>query len=72
MEILFCILGIVIGVGVSYVYIRSRSVGCIRVDRSDPDEPPYLFLELSGPVETVTKHGYVILNVQAKDFVPHK
>lgn len=40
------VLGLLLGFGLSAVIKRKKPVGTLRVDRSDPDEAPYLFLEL--------------------------
>jgi len=63
--------GLLAGLIIAYIYIRSRSVGCIRIDRSDPEEPPLLFLELHTSVETVSNGKYVILSVKNKNFINH-
>lgn len=52
--------GILVGVAASAVYFRARTIGLLRVDRSDPSEPPYLFLEVqkkSGRPATWTAGG---------------
>ena len=40
------IIGFLLGVAVFY----RRPVGNLRIDQSDPADPPYLFLELSSDV----------------------
>lgn len=45
MEVIYILIGILIGfVGASIIH-RKRPIGFLRIDRSDPDGP-YLFLEL--------------------------
>lgn len=46
MEILFLIGGILIGVILTLLASRKEPIGTLRVDYSDPDSGPYLFLEL--------------------------
>lgn len=48
MELIICIIvGIIIGIVFGRRVFRSDVVGSLRVDQSDPDSGPYLFLELS-------------------------
>lgn len=68
------LLGILIGVIVSLVISRFRFpyAGTLRVDRSIPDEPPYLFLELEKPVGYIMGRTYVILKVNLKNYNSHE
>ena len=51
MELIICIIvGIIIGIVFGRRVFRSDVVGSLRVDQSDPDSGPYLFLELSHEV----------------------
>ena len=64
-------LGGLTGAILTCIVFRFFLVGTLRVDHSDPDGP-FLFLELSKRVESVTSKKYVVLRVKAKDFIPHK
>ncbi len=64
--------GILIGVVGSNVFKRTHSIGCIRIDTSDPDDNPYLFLELSKSVDALAKYPYVVLKVDLKSFISRK
>lgn len=64
-------LGIVVGAIFMGIVFRFFLVGTLRVDRSDPDGP-FLFLELSKRVESVTSKKYVVMRVKSKDFIPHE
>ena len=44
---------------------RKNMVGTLLVNTSDPDDAPYLFLELSKDVSDVTNKRYVVLKVNA-------
>ena len=66
------IAGVLIGCIFSVVICRLMSVGSLRIDTSDPDDNPYLFLELSKDVDTVSRKKYVVLKVSIKNFLPHK
>lgn len=46
MELLFLLGGVVLGVFVTLIIVRKKPVGTLRVDYSDPDSGPYLFLEI--------------------------
>lgn len=54
--------------------IALKPVGTLRIDNSDPDEPPYLFLELkkeSNPNNFKNKK-YVTFDVNAKNYISHE
>ncbi len=75
---LFVIFGIGILVGIvcttiaSDIATRTKPVGSLRIDRSDPDDGPYLFLELSKDVEEIYRKKYVTFKVSLKNFIPHE
>lgn len=70
--IIFLAIGIVVG-GIVSRLIPKKIVGTLRVDRSDPDSGPYLFLELThGGMETIKKKKYVLFEVNLKSYIPHK
>lgn len=64
--------GIGVGLLVGRVYTSGNTIGNLRVDQSDPSEPPYLFLELSEGVHTVTNKKTVHLKVRVENFVSQK
>ncbi len=72
MEIIIAVVAVVIGFIVGRVLPRERPVGDLRVDHSDPDGGPYLFLELDADVPTIMRKSHVMLWVKVKDFLPHK
>jgi len=51
---------------------RDRPIGDLRVDHSDLDGGPYLFLELDTDVPSIMNKSRVVLRVKVKDFLPHK
>ena len=75
MEILLCcgaviiagllgtFIGIFIGTDRMRKAIETSSVGNLRIDRSDPDEPPKAFWEVIGSIESISKKNFVILKV---------
>ena len=74
MEVVICIIaGIIIGLFFGRYLFRGKIVGSLRVDRSDPDSEPYLFLELSHKgADAIYKKKYVVLKVNIKDYIPHE
>ena len=65
-------IGIVIGVLLGIVLSRRRSLGNLRVDRSDPTSEPLLFLELGTDVRTIMRKKQVVFKVRVEDFLPHE
>ena len=63
---------LIIGVFVGRATSRPRLFGNLRVDRSDPDSPPYLFLELATDVGSVISQKYVTFKVRVENFLPHE
>ena len=52
---------------------RRDVVGSLRVDQSDPDSGPYLFLELSHKgADAIYKKRYVVLKVNIKNYISHE
>jgi hypothetical protein len=74
MELILCmIIGIIIGVIFGRQVFRKDVVGSLRVDQSDPDSGPYLFLELSNKgASAIYKKKYVVLKVNLKDYISHE
>ena len=72
MEVLLYALGVITGVVIVAFMNRSRTVGNLRVDRSEPDEPPALYLELIRGVGDISARNYVVLRVKNEDFLSQK
>lgn len=51
---------------------RKKTVGSLRIDRSDASDNPYLFLEAHQGVEVISKEKWVVLTVNTENFIPHK
>lgn len=71
MEVIYVVIGIVIGFIVSSIIRRKHPVGFLRIDKSDSDGP-YLFLELKKSINEIVTQKTVLLEVKRKDFIPHK
>ncbi len=65
-------IGVLIGFVCATIAIRTKSVGSLRVDTSDSDDSPYLFLELSKDIEEIYRKKYVTFKVRLKNFIPHE
>ena len=71
MEVIYVVVGILIGFAVSAIIRRKHPVGFLRIDKSDSDGP-YLFLELKTSVNEIIAQRTVLLEVKREDFIPHK
>ena len=69
--IIFCI-GLLVGGVLVQGWSYMHSVGSLRIDDSDPDEDPYIFLELFKDASTLYKKKYITLKVNIKSFIPRK
>ena len=66
------IIGVAIGFNIGKAKYHQWPIGDLRVDQSDPDSPPQLFLELDKNVPAVMTKKYVVFRVKGKDFIPHE
>lgn len=71
MEVIYVVVGILIGYVVSSIIRRKHPVGFLRIDKSDPDGP-YLFLELKKSFNEIIAQRTILLEVKCEDFIPHK
>lgn len=63
-------LGVFIGLGRMRKAIEKQSVGHLRIDRSDPDEPPRPFLELKGTtINEVSQKKIILLKVINENYL---
>lgn len=72
MEVILVIAGIIIGIGISIVLFRLYFIGILRIDKSDPNEEPYMFLELDKCTGDISTKKYVVLKVSTKNYISHK
>ena len=73
MEVIMFIVGVLVGCILTKVVLRIFAVGSLRLDQSDPESSPYLFLELNKDnADDIAKKKFVVLNVYRKDFLPRK
>lgn len=69
------IIGILMGALSMYLYSNINDkdiIGTIRIDKSDPYDNPYLFLELSKSIDVLEKKKQVTLKVNTISYIPHK
>ena len=73
MELIILVIGILIGLFIERYIFQEKPIGSIRVDHSDPDSGPYLFLELdSGGANEICKKSRVSLRVEIKNYISQK
>lgn len=64
------LIGVFIGVNRMKRAIEERSVGHLRIDRSEPDERPKAFLEIMGAtIDSISQKNYVVLKVINEDYL---
>ena len=52
--------------------LRIKTSGTLRIDHSDPQDGPYLFLELEKGMYDISKRHYILLEVKLKNYYSHK
>lgn len=65
-------MGVIIGCILTMIISRITAIGTIRVDNSDPDDAPYLFLELERNVSAITSKKYVTFKVKVENYISQK
>ena len=62
--IVVLLIGVIIGLIVGRVISTGKTMGRLRIDHSDPDEPTRLFLELKGVTpDMIAKYKFVMFEV---------
>lgn len=65
--VVFALLAVLLGVVLTLVFIRRRSAGTLKVYvPDDPDESPYLYVELDESIESISKRDMVLFTVDIK------
>ncbi len=72
MEFIFFFVGVSLGISIAYIIFRSHFIGDLRIDNSDPEDGPYIFLELSKRIVDISSKKYVVLKVKLENFIPQK
>ena len=63
------VVGMVAGMAVMFFAFREKPVGALRIDSSDPDDGPYMFLELSSDPRMVMRKKRIVLEVNTKSYL---
>ena len=63
--------GVLIGTIIYAIAVKTASVGTLRIDQSDPEDSPYLFLELDKNLSTIYSKKYVTMKVERKNYISH-
>ena len=71
MEVLYFVLGVIIGCVVTYLVSRLRSPGTIVIDHSDPDSP-YPFLEGKIPLSMLEKRKCGMFQIEKRNYLSQK
>lgn len=61
------IVGVVIGISLATYGFKRLKIGKLRVDYSIPDEPPYLFLELSKDIYEIESKKQALVEIDIKN-----
>jgi len=72
MEFILFFIGVFLGVSIASIIFRSHFIGDLRIDNSDPEDEPYIFLELSKRIGNISSKKYVVLKVKLENFIPQK
>ena len=73
MELIILVIGILIGLLIERYIFQEKPIGSLRIDQSDPDSGPYLFLELDpGGANEIHMKQRVSLRVEIKNYISHK
>ena len=72
---MFCVVCGVIGVLFGFIFAvllqKRKKIGALRMDRSDPNEAPYLFLELDPDgMRKINRFKTVVLRVKLENYIP--
>jgi hypothetical protein len=69
MGIILFLLGAIFGSVVMALRIYADVSGNLRIDQSDPDDKPYMFLELHRSYDKLISKKFVLLKVRKEDFI---
>ena len=72
MEIFLVLIGLAVGVGIGYLIRKPKVCGYIRIDQSEPDEPPKLFLESHIGIYEMSHKKHVMYKVKVENYISHE
>ncbi len=62
--------GFLLGMLVHWAFQRKKVIGNLREDHSDPDSPPYMFMELENRgMDKIHRYKSVILKIRLENYV---
>lgn len=67
--LLAAILAFALGFICACIGVLSLKIGTLRIDRSDPSEEPYMFLEITKGVGDISSRKYVMLEVSNENYI---
>lgn len=71
--VVMTILGVICGLLIAQCGERTKkSQGVLNVDYSDPEDGPYLFLELDTPIADIVSREQVVLDVAVRQYISQK
>ena len=63
--------GVLIGIIIYVIALKTASIGTLRIDQSDPEDSPYLFLELNKNITVISSKKYVTMKVDLRNYISH-
>lgn len=70
-ELIWVLVGVLLGFIISGIAIFKASVGTLRIDQSDPEDGPYPFLEGTRPLHYIMSRKFVFLKVKVENYLSH-
>ena len=71
--VMLWVAGTAFGAVSAIAFLRRNSIGSLRIDRSEPEEPPKIFLEINkGASFQLLRREYVTLKVIAENYISQK
>lgn len=64
--------GAVMGSIITILLCYEKPIGDLRIDCSDPDDGPYMFLELEQGTDVIGRRKRVTLNVNTINYISQK
>lgn len=62
-------LGFIVGFISACIGVLRLKIGTLRIDRSDPSDEPYMFLEVSKNVGDISGRKMVLLDVRNENYI---
>lgn len=63
------VFGLLIGIIFQRFMFRRHKIGDLRIDKSDPNDNPYMFMELNVNTNALKSLNYVVMNVKEENFI---